>query len=240
MQTKPGKITPAWSHVIWRKAASLLLRRSAALKNRFIQLRLQQLGLGHAREISTHMAPSEMIALYDLACRLPAKAQAVEIGSYLGASTCYIVAGMADGGGRLCCIDTWGNETMPEGPRDTFAMFQTNLAPAIDFITIMRKRSDELLESDVPARLDFAFIDADHSYAAVKKDFERLADRMSQQGIIAFHDCYWFSDVSRVVGEALSCGRWVLGGFVENFCWIQRSPAGQLTGRALNFSVDDH
>ena len=216
-----------WCDVIWRKGSTLLASQSTGLKHRFIQRRLRRNGLSHASGISTHMTARELCTLYDLSCQAPVNARAVEIGSYLGASTCYIVAGLAERKGHLFCVDTWHNETMPEGTQDTFGKFQDNLAPVINLITVVRKRSDELSGSDIPTGLDFAFIDGDHDYKAVRQDFDQLAGRISAQGTIAFHDCWWFSGVSRVVGEALSSGRWVMAGRVENLCWIQRPPDGQ-------------
>ena len=216
-----------WYDVIWRKGSTLLASQSREFKRRFIQRRLRRNGLSHVSGISTHMTAREMCTLYDLSSRAPVNARAVEIGSYLGASTCYIVAGLAECGGHLFCVDTWHNETMAEGLQDTFGKFQDNLAPVINLITVVRKRSDELSGSDIPTELDFAFIDADHDYEAVRQDFERLAGRISAQGVVAFHDCWWYSGVSRVVGEALSGGQWVMAGHVDNLCWIQRPPAGQ-------------
>ncbi|MGC8734886.1 MAG: class I SAM-dependent methyltransferase [bacterium] len=43
----------------------------------------------------------------------------------------------------------------------------------------------EILGND---KLDFIFIDADHSYDGVKKDFELYSQFISEGGIIAFHD----------------------------------------------------
>ena len=37
-------------------------------------------------------------------------------------------------------------------------------------------------------KLDFLFIDADHSYEGVKKDFEMYSPLVKTGGIIAFHD----------------------------------------------------
>lgn len=37
-------------------------------------------------------------------------------------------------------------------------------------------------------KIDFAFIDADHSYIGVKNDFEVIYPRLKNSGIIAFHD----------------------------------------------------
>jgi predicted O-methyltransferase YrrM len=37
-------------------------------------------------------------------------------------------------------------------------------------------------------KIDFLFIDGDHSYLGVKKDFELYAPLVKRGGIIAFHD----------------------------------------------------
>jgi len=47
------------------------------------------------------------------------------------------------------------------------------------------KRLDSLIGKN---KIDFAFIDADHSYMGVKNDFEVIYPRLSKTGIIAFHD----------------------------------------------------
>lgn len=39
-----------------------------------------------------------------------------------------------------------------------------------------------------PRAIDFLFIDADHSYKGVKKDYELYLPLMSPEGLIAFHD----------------------------------------------------
>jgi predicted O-methyltransferase YrrM len=185
-------------------------------------------GLGHARDIPSWTGPTELRALHDLAAAAPPNATAVEIGSYLGASTCYLAAGLARGGGRIICVDTWNNETMPEGERDTFAEFTRNTRPVADRIAVVRKRSDLLGDGDIPVPIHLAFIDGDHAYEAVRRDFEIIAGRLAPNGIIAFHDFgdASFPGVTRVVGEALASGRWVQRGFVRTLVWI--TPATEV------------
>ncbi len=43
-------------------------------------------------------------------------------------------------------------------------------------------------------QLDFIFIDGDHSFEGVKKDFDVYSKKLSQRGIIAFHDARIFSN----------------------------------------------
>jgi predicted O-methyltransferase YrrM len=168
------------------------------------------------------MSPAELNCLYQLAAGLTGSAVLLEIGSYLGASSRFLAAGMpADG--RLYCVDTWNNETMPEGPRETLPEFQKNTAPFADRIFIVRKNSKDLAAEDLALPLDLVFIDGDHSYEAVKRDFDKVAPWLGDGKILAFHDCTYFEGVSRVVGEAMATGGWQIGGNVDSLVWLRKA-----------------
>ena len=204
-----------------RGAAQYAARTADRLHGWSVQRHLKQCGLGHAVSIATWTSKAELYALYDLGLQCPPRALALEIGSYLGASTCYLAAGLSHGGGRLICVDTWQNQTMPEGERSTFEEFSANTRGVADMITPIRKRSDELCAADVHSPIALAFIDGDHSYHAVKEDFERIVPMLAPDGIIAFHDAISYGGVSRVIGEALASGHWLAAGHVQNLFWIK-------------------
>ena len=187
------------------------------------QKRLQDDGIPDVSKIFTYTNQNELRKLYELAFNCPSGAVALEIGSHLGASSCYIAAGLKQNNGHLLCVDTWANETMIEGMQDTYSEFNKNTSGVTKQITTIRKRSDDVIEDDVKAKLNLVFIDGDHSYQAVKKDFEIVQKWMSEDGIIAFHDFdnVNFEGVSRVVGEALASGKWVLVGKVDTLAWIK-------------------
>jgi predicted O-methyltransferase YrrM len=179
-------------------------------------------GAPPARAIPTHMSPAELNCLYQLAAGLTGSAVLVEIGSYLGASSRFLAAGMP-AAGRLYCVDTWNNETMPEGPRETLPEFQKNIAPFADRISIVRKNSRDLAAEDLALPLDLVFIDGDHTYEAVKRDFGKVAPWLGDGKILAFHDCTYFEGVSRVVGEAMATGGWQIGGNVDSLVWLRKA-----------------
>jgi predicted O-methyltransferase YrrM len=214
---------------ILHNARRAFVALSTKVDDYVIERQLRKLGVGHARRIRTHTTREELHALFRLARQCPPGANALEIGSYLGASTCYIAAGLAQHGGRLFCADTWLNETMSEVARDTFAQFSANTEPLSRWIITIRKRSEDLVAGDVRASLDLVFIDGDHSYAAANADFRFAARLLSDGGVIAFHDARYFPGVSRVVGEALASGHWRLAGCVYNLCWVQRAPEAWVT-----------
>lgn len=197
--------------------------RAAETSNRWYRSReLADASLPAATRVHTHMSALELNALYDLASEATETKRVLEIGSYLGASSCYLAAALSVNGGHLYCVDTWANETMPEGVQDTFAEFSKNTKGVAPLITAIRKRSDELTRDDLPLPVDLVFIDADHSYRAVKGDFEKVRGWVRDGGTIAFHDTIWFEGVSRVLGEILSTGAWMLGGKADSLVWIRK------------------
>jgi predicted O-methyltransferase YrrM len=188
-------------------------------------MRFRSLGHPGAEHISTWTSKRELVCLYRLASSLRQDAVVLEIGSHLGASACYLAAGIKKRGGHLYCVDTWQNETMPEGPMDTYAAFRTNVGSLADVITMIRKPSGSLTGDDIQTPIDLAFIDGDHSYDAVATDFALISPWMAQNGIVAFHDVgvAVFPGVGQVFGEAVASGGWRPEGAVKSLAWLRRA-----------------
>ena len=190
-----------------------------------MRCRLQECGIGGAAAIHTFTTFDELSILYELARRLPRNSFGLEIGSYLGASACFLAVGFKESGGHLFCIDTWQNETMPGGLRNTFAVFQQNTRPLAAYLTAIRKRSSEVQTADVKANLSLVFIDGDHSYESVKADCDVIAPWLVPEAVVAFHDCIEYRGVARMVGELLSEGNWKIRGQRQNLIWLQRTQS---------------
>lgn len=176
-------------------------------------------------EIKTYTRPDELAALYQLVSQIPPGTHAVEIGSHLGASACYIATALSyRPGATLVCVDTWQNETMPDGQQDTISDFQSNTRNLSHIIRTVRKRSEVLTGEDIPSPLGLAFIDGDHSYEMCRNDFEKVEPWVVPGGVVAFHDAVSgrFPGVGRVVGEALASGRWSICGQCRTLFWIER------------------
>lgn len=210
----------------------LRIRRSAAARfgflaekssRRALELELARQGLSGALSIRTYTKRTELEALYRLAADLPPGAHVVELGSYLGASTCFLAAGLAAGGGSITAIDMWKNETMPDGLRDTFEEFQRNIATVRNRVRIVRKHTQDITAEDLRPPIHFGFIDADHSYEATKSDAALLAPHIAPDGTLAFHDATTFSGVGRAVAELLATGDWCISGKVDSLIWIRRA-----------------
>lgn len=208
---------------IFRSAATRLGQLAQRADRRRIELECAYRGVPNAAAIRTYTTRGELETLYRLASELPPGSNIVELGSYLGASTCFLAAGLATNGGTLVAIDMWKNETMPDGLRDTFTDFQRNIAGVASRVRVLRKRTAEITAEDVQPPVHLAFIDADHSYEATKADAEAMAPHLAPQGLLVFHDATTFEGVGKAVGELLASGEWVLVGRQESLIWIRRA-----------------
>lgn len=203
-----------------RRTGSELARRADAA---CLERALRAAGVPNASKIATYTTPHELAMLYRLARMCPLGTVALEIGSYLGASTCYIAAALYQTGGTLYCVDTWQNQTMPDGERDTLAEFKRNTKGIQDVLRLIQKPSQELTPQDVPAKLDFVFIDGDHSYSSVRSDFERVAPWLQEDVIVAMHDHAAYRGVARLIGELIVSEAWTVAALVDNLLCLKRA-----------------
>ncbi len=180
-------------------------------------------GLSQHMKVFSHSTRRERFQLFQLATHVPRGGTALEIGSHIGSSALFLCAGLNRGGGHLFCVDTWSNETMPDGVKDTFAEFRRNTERFTAMITPVRKRSERLQPTDCGTRVDLVFIDGDHSEMAVRADLKTVGAWVPIGGRIAFHDVSdAFPGVGVVIGEALASSHWRLEGLVDSLGWIRR------------------
>ncbi|WP_197169505.1 class I SAM-dependent methyltransferase [Novipirellula galeiformis] len=162
-----------------------------------VQLKLR--GLEHASMIHTHMLEDEKETLYTLARK--SRGNIVEVGSYLGASSCYLAAGLSKHKhAKLTCVDTWNNDAMTEGLRDTYDEFRSNTSKYGALIQPLRGTSQEIASSFTDT-IDLLFLDADHEYAGVKTDWDAWSPHLAQNATVIFHDIGWAEGVQQVVRE---------------------------------------
>ena len=169
-------------------------------QNVFIKIRNPQ--LSKALRIKSHLTTQERVVLYRLAL---GKETSLEIGSYIGASACCFGAAMKSRkkGGHIYCVDTWNNDAMTEGCRDTWEEFQKNTASYKEYIVPIRGFSTNVI-SEVASyvkSLDLLFIDGDHSYEGVKSDWDSYKIFLTPGSIVIFHDYGWAEGVKRVITE---------------------------------------
>lgn len=158
---------------------------------------------GHPRAFSifTHLTARERLLLLDLSRNLSGDDPViVEIGSYLGASTCFLATGARLRDAKVYPVDTWTNIGMSEGSRDTYEEFLSNIAPLKNWILPLRGSSTELARQ-FDKGIDLLFVDGDHSYDGARADLEAWLPKVKDGGIVAFHDYSWAVGVRRAVRE---------------------------------------
>jgi predicted O-methyltransferase YrrM len=138
--------------------------------------------LERGRELDGLLEEREGACLYMLA-RWGGRVGAVaEIGSWKGRSTWYLARGLADSGSahRVIAIDPHLEGTHDEFTRNLEA---TGIAERVEPRVA---RAEEA--GDVEGPVGLLWIDGDHSYAGVRRDFEQWFPRLETGGWLAFHD----------------------------------------------------
>lgn len=183
------------------------------------------------RRIARHFKRDDMGSftergyLFQLATDLPVDAQVIEVGSWMGASTCFIAGGLRGPAARILAVDNFaGLSTCGEdaawydrhfrqlGVKSTLEIFQANFA-ALGFAS----RAEPVVSDSVAAAerlaqrrsaIDFVFIDGDHSYAACQADIAAWAPFVRRGGVMAFHDFgSRATGVTQAIFEAIKQGR---------------------------------
>lgn len=94
----------------------------------------------------------------------------VEVGTHLGISAVWMARALQEngGGGRLYCIDNFCWREEPNQERDWFR--HTSECAVGDVVSLLKGRSEEVAW---PERVDFAYIDGNHSSQVCRHDTEK-------------------------------------------------------------------
>lgn len=133
------------------------------------------------------------LLLYGLARALKPEV-AVEIGSARGKSACYVGRALEENGkGKVYAIDphmptAWNDENSV----DTFAEMSGNVRKLglAKRVEIVRQTSDSAAVTWTRP-IDMIFIDGDHSYEGVKRDWNLFTPFVRPFGVVVFHDTLW-------------------------------------------------
>ncbi len=176
-------------------------------------------------KIPTHMTAEEQEFLFKSARDLPIGSVVVEIGSYLGASTCFLAAGGRGRISKLYCIDTWENDAMSEGPKKTFEAFIQNTSIFTDVVTPVKGKSVEVANSLI-GQVDLLFIDGDH-YEGIRLDLKTYLPRVKSGGLIVLHDWGWAEGVQRAIREVVFPLQVARPYILPNMYSVRVSPLGR-------------
>lgn len=155
--------------------------------------------LSHAHRIPGWLSDLEACQLYELAQRATL---AVELGSWQGKSSVIIAGGLSEKpDARLFCVDPFGKdenaeyqrlyydpllETMERAQEQAFAdhIRQAGLS---SIVQVVRGYSFDVVRTWTTP-IDLLFIDANHEYEAVRRDFEQWTPFLGVGGVVALHD----------------------------------------------------
>ena len=160
------------------------------------------------KDVDGWFTDKEGMLLYNLAKRCTGRGVIVEIGSWKGKSTIWLAQGSKAGKKvKVYAIDPHiGSPPLkPNGEEIwTFDEFKRNItaAGADDIISPIVKTSEEAVR-EVTEPVELIFIDGDHTYEGVKKDFELWYPKVVPGGFMVFHDSIILPGPKRVVGEHL-------------------------------------
>src|ERR1700722_6805856 len=130
---------------------------------------------------------SELLALAEEISSLQPRS-ALELGTYLG-GTLFVLCRLAHPAALILSLDLYRGSLY--GARKL--VYHSFLRKRQELHVITGDSHSALTQSGItrrlgPARLDFLFIDGDHSYEGVKRDFEMYSPLVRAGGLIAFHD----------------------------------------------------
>lgn len=178
------------------------------------QRKLQEM-IGDGSSCTSTLSAADRIFLFSEANSHIQEGKFLEVGSYLGASAIVLAEALKQKSDllsdpKIYCIDTWQNDAMSEGQRDTYQTFIDNTKNWSDLVVPIRGNSQS---ASLPeeAEFDVVFIDGDHSYEGCKSDVERFSPLVKENGCLILDDHISYTGVTRVVGELLTSGEWYVG-----------------------------
>jgi hypothetical protein len=150
----------------------------------------------------------------------------VELGCFKGKSTSFIVTEIINQKRDVSfyAVDSFEGSTNSndkneveayKGISDIEKDFIANTKHLYKYFFTYKELSHEAADNFNDGDVDVLFIDAGHSYEAVKKDIEAWLPKMKPNGIIAGHDYHSWDGVRKVVNEAFSEVN-----KIENDCWF--------------------
>jgi len=147
-------------------------------------------------DIPSFMSKSDLESIYQLAYTLPSNSNILEIGCFLGSTTCTLKEARQDS--NLYCVDKWTNEkhndyligydrkTVYENIESDKNIWRQN-TNHLDNIFMYHEKSLDV-EFDNDLKFDLIFLDGDHTYGNVIGELIKFSKLLKPNGILAGHD----------------------------------------------------
>jgi predicted O-methyltransferase YrrM len=150
---------------------------------------------------------SEGTLLFNLAKNCTGRGVIVEIGSWKGKSTIWLAKGsLAGKHAKVYAIDPHSGtaEHLRQGKPSTFEEFERNISRAgVAGLVSPIVATSEAAASSFDEPIEMIFIDGDHDYQAVKRDFDLWYPKVVDGGVMAFHDTTVWQGPKRLVAERI-------------------------------------
>jgi predicted O-methyltransferase YrrM len=137
------------------------------------------------------MTPAELTFLQALALTVPDKGIAVELGSWHGRSTIAIRDALPESA-SLFAVDMFSGNCLAAGAFDPSELdrFQAN-TEGHGAIQAVIDESAAAATGFADGSIDMVFVDADHSYPAIRADLLAWAPKLKPGGLMCGHDWGW-------------------------------------------------
>lgn len=171
-----------------------------------------------------HIHITESKFLYNLPGELGEGLYA-DIGTFKGRSAILVAGGLKNRGysGPVITVDTFDSFGMTRGKRqDTLeeALKHIEDREFQDMIKVHRGSSSKVAKDYSGFRFNFIFLDADHCYEGVRRDFEAWSPLLREGGFVGFHD----SDTEGVRKLLLELRpEWEKVGQIHSLSWWRRN-----------------
>jgi cephalosporin hydroxylase len=146
-------------------------------------------GLGHYGSISPSQVIGEIRALFDMVRELRPKI-VCEIGTDKG-GTLYLWCQASENDALILSLDLPSRKRYSERRRRLYAQFKKCKSQTLNFLpgdSHSAISEGRVIEKLGDGKIDFLFIDGDHTYEGVKQDFLKYSKYVRSGGLIAFHD----------------------------------------------------
>lgn len=238
------ELSPRYGEAMQRYEERCRLRLAAASGSRhavhapslhFDEIEEFELLRSRFADVDGFLHPAEGYALYQLAKAGPSTGKIVEIGSFMGCSTCWLAAGTKAAGRRpVVAVDHFRGspEHQPGGSHavaaiaatgSTFPIFKENITKkaVADCVEIRIGSSAEVVANwSEPVRL--LLIDGDHSLEETQADFQCWSPFVNSGGLVAFHDVGVWPGVTQFCEALIARGAWREVARVRSLRVVQR------------------